>query len=195
MFRVYKSGESVVKFWANAKAGRYELSNFAIIKEGIKPFDDGNVFLSAEHAYQASKFVERYRFAMNGDLGNEDGFKVVFGKNAYKTKKKYWLKKGNIGIIAKMAAKHFAKYGLTPIKDFVSTPELWMKILKKKFSISRFNKILMGTGDSYLLEFGRGCKKEYDKGHIPYWNGIIVDNKLYGINMMGMYLMEVRKIW
>lgn len=196
-FRKYKSGESVVPFWANGKSGVCELSNFSLIPEGIQPFDDGLVFPSSEHAFQSRKYLEqdRARFSVDGDLGTEDAFRLVFRKEEWEKKKKYWMKKNNIGIVAKMATNKNVgiKLGLRRDPGFTSTWDLWSTILHCKFSKEPFRTLLLDTGDQYLLEFGRGAKREEEKGESPIWNGIVVNQRLYGQNRMGVYLMCVRE--
>jgi predicted NAD-dependent protein-ADP-ribosyltransferase YbiA (DUF1768 family) len=186
MDRKYISGEKVIKFWSNAKKGLHELSNF----HGVCIEFRDKMFPSVEHAYQSCKFKEMDRFSIKGDID----FKSVYGSN-YVSKKKYWMKKNNIGIVAKMASKpNISKcLGLTIDETFKSTPKLWLKLLYEKFKIEKFKKLLLNTGDDYLLEFGRGCKSACENGNVPFWNGSIVGNKLYGLNTMGRYLMEIRK--
>jgi len=186
----------MISFHSNAKKPYYYLSNFTYIKDGII-VDDLN-FPTTEHAYQAQKYIvkDRHRFTTTGDLGNiETGFQLVFGKK-FEQKKKYWMKKNNFGIVAKTATneKIGKKLGLTRIKDFVSTFEIWNKILIKKFTIPFFRNILLSTGDKYLLEFSRSARRETEQGKPPKWNGIIQDGKIFGENLMGIYLMKIRNI-
>ena len=106
---------------------------------------------------------------------------------------KYWSKKKNIGIIAKMATneKIGKKLGLIRDENFHSTDVLWIKILEKKYLIKYFGDILKSTDDIYLLEFDRGAKHRFKTSN-SVWGGLICDNILYGNNQMGKYLMEVR---
>lgn len=56
------------------------------------------------------------------------------------------------------------------------------------------------TGDEYLLEFGRGDKRQYIQAmnnkkpeSLPYWSGLIdEEGKIYGHNAMGIYIMKIR---
>ena len=98
------------------------------------------------------------------------------------------MKKENIGIIAKMATniKVGKKLGLIRKENFVSTDDLWIKLLTKKYKISEFRDILLSTENKYLLEFDRGAKRNN-----PIWSGIIENNVLYGNNLMGKYLMHI----
>jgi hypothetical protein len=193
MRREYVEGEEVVNFYACGSKPYNKLSNFAFIAEGI--VYDGLRYCSTEHAFQSQKYIkeQRYRFSIDGDLGNVDGFQLVFGDD-WEKKRTYWMKKENIGIIAKMATniKIGKKLGLIRDEDFVSTDHLWFELLTLKFAIREFNVILKGTLDKYLLEFDRGAKRCEQYGKQSLWAGIIEENKLYGNNLMGNYIMWVR---
>ena len=79
--------------------------------------------------------------------------------------------------------------GLIIEETFVSTMDLWIKLLEKKFSLEYFNKLLKSTNDLYILHFdrvGNFNKKE------SFWGGVINNNILLGNNEMGKYLMEIR---
>ena len=52
------------------------------------------------------------------------------------------------------------KLGLIRDENFKSTDELWMKILRKKYSIKYFSDLLKSTDDIYLLEFYRGANRK-----------------------------------
>jgi predicted NAD-dependent protein-ADP-ribosyltransferase YbiA (DUF1768 family) len=199
MKREYVIGEPVLNFWSNAsiKCGFYKFSNFQYIEGGIQPFDDELVFISTEHAFQSRKYAkkDRIRFSVNGDLGNIDGFSLVFREKDHEKKREYWMKKGNIGVIAKMATneKLGKKLGLERNQDFVSTDELWIQIITCKYRKEEFKQILTNTEDIYLLEFDRMAYHRFNT--LPaFWGGIIIDNKLWGENQMGNYLMHVRDL-
>jgi predicted NAD-dependent protein-ADP-ribosyltransferase YbiA (DUF1768 family) len=194
MFREYTFGEEVTKFYSCGIKPLNKLSNFALIKDGIE--FDGLIFCSTEHAFQAQKYIkeQRIRFSIEGDLGNIDsGFQLVFG-DKWEKKKQFWMKKDNIGIIAKMATniKIGTQLGLIRDEHFSSTHELWIELLTIKFNIVEFKTILKNTKNNYLLEFDRGSKRMYLKNNISIWSGLIEDNILYGNNLMGKYLMIVR---
>ena len=57
----------------------------------------------------------------------------------------------------------------------------------KNFSIKEFGDVLRTTGDTYLLEFDRGAKRNGSK-----WGGLIKAQTMYGENKMGKYLMKIR---
>lgn len=194
-----------ISFFSNAKDPYYKLSNFNHIKDGIlypppnkdirdnprqlKSFIDnqeGLIYPSVEHAYQAQKYIERdrIRFSINGDLGNWDGFKLIHDKDV-----NYWKKKDNIGIIAKMATnpKNTKKLGLKINKKFKCTIDLWLDILILKFQKEYYKNILLATNNLYLLEFDRRARLRGSE-----WGGIIEDRVLYGDNKMGIYIMIIR---
>ena len=145
------------KFYSNAAKPLNLLSNFSIIDEGI--VIDGLEFPSSEHAFQAQRFnksEDRVRFTTSGDLGQVDsGFRLIYGKDEWEKKRDYWMKKGNIGIVAKMAAseKYRKDLDLTINSKFQSTDEMWIKILSAKFRIEKFRSVLLATSGKYLLEF------------------------------------------
>ena len=183
-------GQSFVSFGSNAKHPYHQLSNFAWIREGINI--DGIEYPSTEHAYQAQKFLQKDRFSTGGDIGQESGFSLFYPAKEVESKQKYWMKKGNIGILAKMASSkdNVKKLKLKddPSFDLYNMKPFWMRILQAKYSIPLFRDLLMSTGTEYLLEFSRSAKKENS-----FWAGLIEDGRLYGKNTMGTYLMDVRE--
>jgi predicted NAD-dependent protein-ADP-ribosyltransferase YbiA (DUF1768 family) len=175
-----------IAFHSNSIKPFNKLSNFANINEGIEL--DGLIYPSSEHMYQSQKFIieDRMRFSIEGDLGNWRGFSLVSIKTP-----DYWKRKDNIGIIAKMATskKMIKKLGLTNLEDFQSNDELWKTILTKKYNITEFKEVLEKTGDLYLLEFDRNAIRRPS-----YWGGNFLGEVLYGENIMGNYIMEIRKL-
>jgi predicted NAD-dependent protein-ADP-ribosyltransferase YbiA (DUF1768 family) len=162
----------------------------------------GNVYNSVENVYQSLKFIEsdHHRFMKCGDLGGYDGLikygNIFYGNNKSKEeiekKMEYWRKKNCIGIIAKMSGniKYSKKLGLTfiGIKN-----DVFKEILKIKFENEKFKKILENSKGKYLVEFSRSCKKNFEKGIIEKWCGLVDDNKLYGENLMGNIIMDIRE--
>ena len=119
-----ENNEIIVSFYACGKSPINNLSNFSFIKQGI--IYDGITYYSTEHAFQAQKYIkeQRHRFSIDGDLGNiETGFLLVFGNDKCEKKKQFWMKKDNIGIIAKMATnpKIGKKLGLIRDNNFISS--------------------------------------------------------------------------
>ena len=184
-FKFIYFGSSTVKPW-------HHLSNLAEIKDTIEY--NGLIYKSVEHAFQAQLFIEndRKRFSKGGDLGSWDGLKYFFKPEELDKKLKYWSKKFNIGIVAKMASnkKYHKKLKLTSIMtDKQTTFNLWFDILIKKYTIEFYRDILLDTKNSYLCEFDRLAATYPDR---TYWGGMIVEKKLYGNNEMGKYLMAIR---
>jgi hypothetical protein len=201
MEREYVPGEVVINFWSNGKPNYYKLSNFQYIEGGIQPFEDKFVFPSIEHAFQSRKYVvkDRARFSVNGDLGGIGGFKLVFREKEYEKKQNYWMKKNNIGVIAKMATNKTVgkRLGLEIDPDFKSTDELWMQILQCKYEKEPFKQLLKSSLDIYLLHYDRGAYNWLSPGPTAspaFWGGGIRENVLWGKNIMGKYLMQVRDL-
>ncbi len=189
IIREYQPNEPTIQFYSYGKPPFHKLSNFNFIETGIT--HDELVYPSTEHAFQAQKYIkeQRHRFSVDGDLGSVDsGFLLVFGNEA-EDKKRFWMQKNNIGIIAKMATniKISKKIGLIRDETFVSTDTLWIELLTHKFNIDEYKIILQNTENKYLLEFSKSAKKIK-----PLWSGIIEDGTLYGTNLMGNYLMYIR---
>jgi predicted NAD-dependent protein-ADP-ribosyltransferase YbiA (DUF1768 family) len=198
IFREYQKNEDIINFYSCGKAPYYKLSNFALISDGI--IFDGLTFHSTEHAFQAQKYIkeQRPRFSVNGDLGNINNvnncFELIF-ENNWEKKKKYWMKKNNIGIIAKMATniKIGKRLGLIRDIHFMSTHNLWMELLALKFNIDEFKIILQSIKNKYLLEFDRGAKRLCLKNIIPIWGALVDNGTMYGNNLMGKYLMLLKE--
>ena len=197
LFREYVSGEEVISFFSNAKEPLNKLSNFAFISDGLNVF--GEIYISSEHAFQSRKYLDedKGKFNSEGIFSNvREGFITVFSEEEADNKKNYWLGKGNVGILAKMATneKVGKRLGLKRDFSFKSTYQLWEEILLAKFRKEEFKKLLLSTGDSYLLEFSRGAKNNVERGVKEVWGGIVDNNVLYGDNLMGKYLMKIRDI-
>ena len=187
-YREYKTGDDVVKITPTAVKPYYKLSNLALIKDGIE--DEEKRYLSVEALFNSKKFIpsDQPRFTDKGDIGTQEGFKLLF-KDAEK-KQTLWMKKDNIGILARMVTnpKTTKQLGLTPDKNFVSDDELWLGMLRKKFENKEFKDALLKTGNKYLLEHDKTAKDG-----TSYWSGNVVDGKLHGNNQMGKYLMKIRE--
>lgn len=164
----------------------------------------GNVYNSVENVYQSLKFIEsdHSRFMKSGDLGGYEGL-IKYGNIFYGNKKskeeiekkmEYWRKRHCIGIIGKISSniKNSKKLGLTfvGIKDCVL---IFKEILIIKFENEKFKRILENSKGKYLVEFSRSCKRNFEKGIIEKWCGLVDDNKLYGNNLMGNIIMDIRE--
>ena len=133
-FRNYVPGECCINYWSNSKFPYCYLSNFAFILDGIEY--DGLTYYSLEHAFQAQKYIkeQRIRFSKDGDLGVWDGFSLVCNHENWKEKYNYWEKKGNIGVIAKLATNKINEKKLHLVKDenYVYSDQIWFDLLMKK---------------------------------------------------------------
>ena len=130
-YKLKNYNNQFIYFWSNAtkekekskKKSYYFLSNLNHIKDTIE-YDD-IIYNSVEHAYQAQKFIksQRERFSINGDLGGWDGFKFFVKEEEIIKKINFWIKKDNIGIIAKMASneKYDKKTKLIRDPNFVES--------------------------------------------------------------------------
>ena len=176
--------DKYIKFYSEAKEPYNKLSNFHYIKEGIKY--NGLIYPSVEHAYQSTKFnneKDKIDFTINGKYGTIKGFKLLYKENEWEKKKNYWMKKGNIGILAKIGWKKYLPSHYTGIK--LSKNE-WMKILRQKYKIKEYRDLLLSTKGKIIYEFQRGKCNEYS-AHINK-NG-----ELEGKNTLGNMLMEIRE--
>lgn len=173
-------------FFSNAKEPLSSLSNLCEVKEGITI--DQRTYPSVEHAYQAHKYIlkDRHRFTINGDLGTWKGYALVSDKSSL-----FWEKKHNIGIIAKMATnkKRGIQLGLSRSEVFDSSDELWLDLLKQKYTLAFYKQILLDTGSETLIEFDRYASSRGSK-----WGGIMKGNVIRGENRMGKLLMRVREL-
>ena len=205
------------------------LSNFSqceiecemyILNEKGRIVQKSFVFPSAESAWWAHFLVNECdisRLAIGGDLSTlESGLTVLLGENIGPQKAKYWQKKDNVGIVAKMLAyrdkqtnvRTRAKkigiemtidpsevYGM--VKKFTLI-NIWKKILIAKYSQNILHRrALLSTDDAHLVEF---CRMNPEK---QFWAAQIQDGtktksgiiggKLVGNNFMGKCLMATRK--
>lgn len=190
-----------IYFNSSSKSPYHLLSNFHQIDGGIK-YDD-IIYNSVEHAYQAQKFIksDRIRFSETGDLGDFSAFRTygsIFFKKSVdpENKIRYWSKKNNIGIVAKMASnpKYAKQLRLTfeKEKSRKNIERLFLNILLQKYSYKKYFDVLIDTKNSLLIEFSRSAKRNYDNGSVDMWTGMVLDGKLYGENLMGQYLMKIR---
>jgi len=169
---------------------------------------EGDVYNSVENVYQSLKFKkeDRVRFMKDGDLGGYDGLikygKIFYGKNKSQEelnkKMEYWKKRKCIGIIAKMSSnkKYVEKLGLTYNKEIFNDYEkklIFKEILMIKFNNKKFNKILEESKGKILIEFSRSSKRNYENGIIEKWCGLVDNGVLYGNNLMGNIIMDIRK--
>jgi len=187
-------GRNVVAFFSNAKPPLHLLSNFAEMPVVL----NGKEFPSSEHAFQASlsKGLENH-FTTDSKIGTlttEAFITAGFKHNKIQGKCAHWSKKKNIGILAKAYIKLLKKVGQKRDVSHQECESLFKTILLDKYRRNWYaKKVLLDTGDAYLLEFCRGAGREYKKnGFINRWGGMVVDGKVVGHNQMGSLLMWVR---
>ena len=112
-------------------------------------------------------------------------------------KASFWKRKKNIGILAKMISKRawLEKRGIQKLRiSEVECESIFEGILMAKYeSNPELKKILLDTGDRYLLEFDRAAGRLEKEGKRSRWGGMIVDGKVVGRNQMGALMMKVRE--
>ncbi len=116
-------------------------------------------FHTAEAAFQSTKWWDN-------DSNRQRFEKTTTGDEAYHLKKR-------------LADPNFSYAGL-------GRDGAMQKVLADKFSDPNFKKLLLGTGDAYLLE--HNAKKGIDR----YWSD---NHDGTGHNMLGKSLMELRKLF
>jgi predicted NAD-dependent protein-ADP-ribosyltransferase YbiA (DUF1768 family) len=194
----------VVPFGSATRKRR--LSNFGLIDGGMRL--DDHVWSSAEHYFQAWLRVDRvdwHRLALGGDLCNLDAMKLFHTPEIAAKKIVRWSFSNNpacVGIVAKMAVNPKWNNKLaTPLRLVqreVSPTQMratwWLILTTKLEACPQFRKELKATGDKILIEFDGKAKYKSDMGNPPFWCGLYKDGVIYGNNMMGKYLMEVRAV-
>ena len=183
--------------------GKYALSNFAASRLLFR----GDLYPSAEHAYQANKFIEadRSRFREGGDLASFTAFSKFFPDRRATKKAKFWSatwggkRPPMVGIVAKMASHpdRAKNLGLTFARH-EETNEDELTALFKEILVAKFTQnssslaVLKATGDARLVEFGRCAGRQAAMGKPPIWAGMVKDGKVVGGNLMGRIMERVR---
>ena len=151
-FRPYRG---IYQFHSNSENldGRHLLSNLTMVEINFQ----GRIYPSAEHAYQAQKFIEsdRDQFSMTGRFSSLPAFAIAFGQGNANTKLTFWLKHKNIGILARVIGNNQElqrNLGLTKNPNFVASFAVWQPILQEKFSNEPFYSVLRNTGNNNILE-------------------------------------------
>ena len=161
---------------------------------------------SSEHAMCALRGPPEFRYllkiggALDGDQKRFEAFVQARcpEKSNHKTfaiKWKSW--KGYPGIIAKMimgagkeAQRRRLYLGIAIDGVRIFPKEEWIDLLRDKFTKNQAHRdVLMQTEGKTLVEFDRLATKRGSK-----WGGCIKDGELYGQNLMGEYIMEVRNL-
>lgn len=191
-YRVYNRGEPVVLFKADKAKPLCSLSNFAVVRSGVR--FEGLVYPSVEHAFHAQKYHPSCRALFSvGVFGNPaDSFHAGWtayyaaltpaGDNAKKVEKQKNSKhargdakgkKDTMGVLAKMVNTLCRNEpGKMPLLGLRPNPEwdfndaheaLWMRLVRSKFEDPEMSAILKGTGTNYLIEFQKH-EKVWDRG-------------------------------
>ena len=182
----------VYSFNSNAKFPFYKLSNFFASDVEF----EGDTYPSSEHAFQAGLFPNEQRSILtkNGLFGSwsiEAFMHFGFNRERAEKKMKYWSKKDQIGIYAKMYANR-AKNKKDIGRDKCEL--LFKGILMAKYTQNhQLAEILLSTRDAYLMEFDKGAQKLWENKQIKHrWAGMIVNGKVVGNNQMGALHMWTR---
>jgi len=158
-------GDNTVWYFRNTRDGdHYVFSNFHDLREGFHVtvhdphtgLGDGLWYPSTEHAYQAAKTL---------DLETR--------------KKMSWLRNGG-------EVKRFAASGRLKLRSdwYDISIDIMKDLVRQKFEDLRLRKILLDTGDAYLME-----------GNIwgdSFWGKVVEDGHLVGQNNLGQILMNLR---
>ena len=175
-------------FSSNAKYPYFKLSNFNECKINGNVNRIEYIFPSSEHYYMAHFFENPEILSINGKYGNIDALKYFYKTQEIADKKiKYWGKKNNIGIVAKMLKNN---PGNLTLKNIDSKEKIWNKVLLNKYMDNKEHRnILLSTRGNVLVEFSRNAKED------SFYHGKIVDDKIIGNNYMGKKMMEMRDIF
>lgn len=169
-------------------------------------FEEGEemMFPSIEHLWHALKAADRdtfVEFSSKGRFGEHDAkaFALVFSETEAGKKKAWWMNKGNVGIIPKMASSEKRGFKLNirhKMKYERERPEpqlekrIWIALLGNKYRQNfKHREMLKKTRGKKLIEFACGAAR---KGANEHWGGCFVDGKLHGENVMGQYMEEIR---
>ena len=165
------------------------------------------VFPSSEHLWQALKATTREAFVAFAVGGRCSGAEVLLGIYGDKglAKWRWWMRKGNVGIAAKLAAnpKRAVVLDLVGRLDYAREQlaadverDIWLTILRLKFKQSEGHRqVLLNTGNALLIEFDKGAARASRQGGWVHWGGMWSKETqcvVGGENVMGGYLMEIR---
>lgn len=154
---------------------------------------------SIEHLWHALKAKDQetfLRFIM-GDLATD--FSAVFGKDKAEQKRKYWMKKNNIGIVPKMASNKKLQTKLKlkgrmmyerELLDPARERSVWNDLhVLKYLNNSKARNTLLSTKGKRLVEFARGARLRSE-----HWGGLVDEktNTVIGDNVMGQYMEQIR---
>jgi predicted NAD-dependent protein-ADP-ribosyltransferase YbiA (DUF1768 family) len=165
------------------------------------------VFPSSEHLWQALKATTREAFVAFAVGGRCSGAEVLLGIYGDKglDKWRWWMRKGNMGIAAKLAAnpKRAVVLDLVGRLDYSRERlaadverDIWLTILRLKFKQSTTHRrALLETKERILIEFDKSATRASRGGGWVHWGGMWSKETqcvVGGENVMGGYLMEIR---
>lgn len=178
---------------------------------------NGRVFRSVDHAVRSLRACNKKtfkRFCFGGDLSAPSStfFQKVlpmtrrFGHEV-KAKGRAVLVKScrSTGLVARLAVKesHRKKLDLLDTDLLPDTKaiasdvkrEFWKLLLRCKFGQNpKFRQTLLGTGDAYILALCSQSKRQNveETGTYPVQSGFVEEGVVYGDNVMGELLSEIR---
>lgn len=203
-----------IKFYAHAMSPYNLLDNFSkahimLDAQTLTSIHDvipgflgkiGDTFESSEHLWRATQAVDEQsyqRLTSLGTLGtlSTQAMKLFYGDDKAASKYDHWIKKNNVGIVAKLAAEFPKRVGMNMNSKLEKLPPLseralWMAILRAKFTQNEEHKqALLGTGDAILYMFDFGAASAQRRAH---WGAVEENGILTGDNAMGKYVQAVR---
>ena len=185
---------NVVTFYSGGKAPFCGLSNFAACENGVE--FKGKIYPTSEHAFQADLSTTPNVFEASGPFCEltEEAFVKLGVKPADAPKKvKFWSGKKMVGILAKMKINRQKKQGATKSVTKEEAISAFRTILKRKYTRNpHLRSTLLSTKGKRLLEFVRSAERNYKKGVVERWGGMILDGKIIGHNQMGAIMESVR---
>lgn len=229
--------ENVVKFNSSAKDPYYKFSNFHNSPFNLKEehlsttfktifpeiskwitAQDGVTFPSSEHAWHSLKSGNLETFLKFCDDGEFTTLQSEFFSKFLKKmslddaekKVKYWGRKKQFGIVARLAVSDPERDEIVGVKGGINRASretlfktnedeatVWKDILRQKYLQNKdLLDALLKTDGKYLLEFSVSAKRNAIKEKNPiverYAGFIDEDGKLYGENRMGVLLAELR---
>lgn len=167
------------------------------------PFEfDGHVYPSADHAFHAQTVVveQRSMFQTGGVLASiHTGLKLLWSNYEHESNRTrmvdYLCKEERcmIGMVARFATHHGSPIPLIflPELTFQETTELWMRVLRAKYSDPFMQNELLITNNMYLLQYNPFQEAEPNK--TSRWSGRVINGVLHGYNHMGNIMMRLRR--
>jgi hypothetical protein len=157
-------------------------------------------FPSSEHAYVFHSVVPNEQLCEGGALSSFAGLRIVEDQLAQSIEAiaDYWTD-ARIGIVAKLVGNCARKARGPSTMGIEQKRSLWLTILRSKFRDQAMRRVLLGTGDSHLVEYAKGAVRRQRIGIASErWGGwyYTPDDRsavhIWGDNHMGRLLMTVR---